>query len=189
MTATNLDTQDHSPILDLATITRRLDQGFTQAPDTGGPSRHSTWITTLNADGGPHTTGIGALWADGAFWFETGPGTRKARNLDRDPRCSLALAVHEFDLVVEGTASRVTDPEVVAARAAAWAADGWPCAVDESGIALTAPFTAPPADRRRGGSTGSRRPRWWRCSRSSPGAPRAGGSEADIQATTVGAAA
>lgn len=143
MTATNLDTQDHSPILDLATITRRLDQGFTQAPDTGGPSRHSTWITTLNADGGPHTTGIGALWADGAFWFETGPGTRKARNLDRDPRCSLALAVHEFDLVVEGTASRVTDPEVVAARAAAWAADGWPCAVDESGIALTAPFTAP----------------------------------------------
>lgn len=143
MTAINLDTQDHHPLLDLATITARLDQGFPQAPGTGGPDRHSTWVTTLNADGAPHTTGIGAAWAEGAFWFETGPRTRKARNLARDSRCSLALALHEFDLVVEGVATRVTDPRAVAARAAEWAADGWPCEVDESGIALTAPFTAP----------------------------------------------
>src|SRR5690349_8337391 len=100
MTAINLDTQDHNPTLDLAMVTDRLARGFAQAPGEGGPDRHSTWITTLNADGSPHTTGIGAAWADGAFWFETGPRTRKARNLDRDPRCSMALAVHEFDLVV-----------------------------------------------------------------------------------------
>ena len=143
MTATNLGTDYDLPNLDLAMVRDRLDRGFTQAPDTGGPDRHSTWLTTLNADGGPHVTGIGALWADGAFWFETGPGTRKARNLVRDPRCALALAVHEFDLVVEGAASRVTDPEQVAARAREWVAGGWPCEVDESGIALTAPFTAP----------------------------------------------
>lgn len=143
MTATNLGTDYDLPNLDLAMVTDRLDRGFSQAPETGGPNRHSSWLTTLNADGGPHTTGIGALWADGAFWFETGPGTRKARNVARDPRCSLALAVQEFDLVVEGTAARVTDPGLVAARAADWAAGGWPCVVDESGVALTAPFTAP----------------------------------------------
>lgn len=143
MTAINLDTQDHAPTIELARITDRLDQGFAQAPGQGGPDRHSTWITTVNADGSPHLTGIGAMWAEGAFWFETGPGTRKARNLDRDPRCALAVALQEFDLTVEGRAERVVDPAAVAARAAEWAADGWPCEVDESGIALTAPFTAP----------------------------------------------
>jgi Pyridoxamine 5'-phosphate oxidase len=143
MTAINLDTQDHTPTLDLAMVTERLDRGFDQAPGGGGPNRHSTWLTTLNADGGPHTTGIGALWADDAFWFETGPRTRKARNLARDPRCSLAVALQEFDLTAEGRAERVTDPEVVAARAAEWVEGGWPCEVDESGTALTAPFTAP----------------------------------------------
>jgi Pyridoxamine 5'-phosphate oxidase len=143
MTAINLDTQDGTPTLDLAMVTERLDRGFDQAPGGGGPNRHSSWLTTVNADGGPHTTGIGALWADGSFWFETGPGTRKARNVARDPRCSLALALQEFDLTVEGRVERVTDPDVVAARAADWAEGGWPCEVDDSGIALTAPFTAP----------------------------------------------
>lgn len=118
MKAINLDTQDHTPTLDLARITDRLDRGYSQAPGTGGPDRHSTWITTTNADGSPHLTGIGALWTEGAFWFETGPGTRKARNLDRDPRCALAVALQEFDLTVEGRAERVTDPAAVAARAA-----------------------------------------------------------------------
>ena len=143
MTAINLDTQDGAPIIELGTITARLDQGLSQAPGSGGPDRHSTWITTLNRDGAPHTTGIGVLWAESAFWFETGPRTRKARNLARDPRCTLALATHEFDLVAEGRADRVTEPHLVAARASEWAAGGWPCEVDDSGIALTAPFTAP----------------------------------------------
>ena len=49
--------------------------------------------------------------------------------------------------MVEGSADRVTDPETVAARAADWAAGGWPAAPDESGIALTAEFSAPSAGR------------------------------------------
>jgi hypothetical protein len=131
------------PALDWADVQAVLDTGITQAPDTGGPDRHTCWLSTINADGSPHVTGIGALWSEGTFWFETGPGTRKARNVARDPRCAISVSVHEFDLVVEGDAARVTDPDVVAARAAEWAAGGWPCEVDESGVALTAPFTAP----------------------------------------------
>ena len=50
----------------------RLGEGITQAPGTGGPNRHTCWLATINADGTPHVTGIGALWDDGAFWFETG---------------------------------------------------------------------------------------------------------------------
>ena len=97
------------------------------APGTGGPDRHSCWLATIDADGSPHVNGIGALWLDGAFWFETGEHTRKGRNLARDPRCTLSLATHEFDLVVEGTAELVKDPPVVAELAARWAAEGWPC--------------------------------------------------------------
>jgi len=46
---------------------------------------------------------------------------------------------------VEGTACQVTDPPVVAAMAARWAAEGWPACVDDTGRAITADFSAPSA--------------------------------------------
>ncbi len=126
-------------------VEERLARGLAQAPGTGGPDRHTCWLTTLNDDGSPHVTGVGALWVDGAFWFETGRRTRKGRNLDRDARCALSLARSEFDLVVEGEAARVTDPEAVATLARLWAEGGWPCRVDDTGTELTAAFSAPSA--------------------------------------------
>src|SRR5581483_12416225 len=86
----------------------------------------------------PHVNGIGAQWVDGAWWFETGEHSRKARNVARDPRCTISIAVHEFDLIVDGTAEKITDPPTVAKMAEVWAAGGWPCTVDDSGTALTA---------------------------------------------------
>ena len=58
---------------------------------------------------------------------------------------TLSVATQEFDLVVEGDARRVTAPAPVAALAERWAADGWPARVDDTGSALTAPFSAPSA--------------------------------------------
>ena len=147
MDATNLADLYGTPLLDWARIAARLDEGVTQAPDTGGPNRHTCWLATINRDSSPHVTGVGALWVNGAFWFETGEHTRKGKNLARDPRCTLSVATHDFDLVVEGEARRVTDPATVAAMAARWAAGGWPARVDESGQALTAEFSAPSAGR------------------------------------------
>src|SRR5882724_6653533 len=98
MDARNLDTIYGSTLIDWQRIETRLDRGVTQAPGTGGPDRHTCWLATINADGSPHVTGVGALWVDGAFWFETGDGTRKAKNLSRDPRCTLSVATDEFDL-------------------------------------------------------------------------------------------
>jgi PPOX class probable F420-dependent enzyme len=143
--ATNLADLYQLPLLEWSRIESRLREGLTQAPGEGGPNRHTCWLATINRDGSPHVTGIGALWADGAFWFETGRTSRKARNLLRDPRCSLSVATHEFDLVVDGTARVVTDPATVAAMAARWAAGGWPARVDDSGVALTADYSAPSA--------------------------------------------
>ena len=145
MDAKNLADLYDLPALEWATVTTRLDAGFGQAPGSGGPDRHTCWLTTLDADGAPHTTGIGAAWVDGSWWFETGQATRKGRNVARDPRCTLAVATHEFDLVVNGTATLVTDPDTVARLAEHWASGGWPCRVDDSGTALTAEFSAPSA--------------------------------------------
>jgi nitroimidazol reductase NimA-like FMN-containing flavoprotein (pyridoxamine 5'-phosphate oxidase superfamily) len=145
MEATNLAGLYDLPTLDWAAIAARLDGGIPQAPGAGGPDRHTCWLTTINADGSPHVTGIGAIWTDGAFWFETGAGTRKGRNVARDPRCALSVSTREFDLVVEGTAVQVSDPATVAQRAADWAADGWPARVDETGTRITAEFSAPSA--------------------------------------------
>ena len=145
MDATNLAELYGSPLLDWRAIEARLDAGLSQAPGTGGPDRHTCWLATIDPDGSPHVTGIGALWTDGCFWFETGRGTRKGRNLARDPRCTLSVAAREFDLVVTGEAVPVTHPATVARLAARWAAEGWPARVDETGQALTADYSAPSA--------------------------------------------
>lgn len=145
MKATNLAEMYQLPLLDWASIETRLGAGVSQAPGTGGPDRHTCWLATINPDGSPHVTGVGALWADGCWWFETGKGTRKGKNLARDPRCTLSVATKDFDVVIEGEAAVITDPATVATMAARWVAAGWPARVDDSGQALTAEFSAPSA--------------------------------------------
>ena len=143
MRAKNLDDIDGTPVQHWDAVTAILESGVTQAPDTGGPNRHTTWLTTINPDGSPHVTAVGAVWLDGAFWFQTGDTTRKAKNVAREPRCAISISTKELDLVVSGTAEKVSDPAAVSRVAAAWNTGGWPCEVDESGIGLTAPFNAP----------------------------------------------
>jgi pyridoxine/pyridoxamine 5'-phosphate oxidase len=147
MEVKNLAELYEQPPLDWGDVTGRLDRGLTQAPGTGGPDRHTCWLATVNPDGSPHVNGIGAMWVDGTFWFETGERTRKGRNLASDPRCTLSVSTREFDLVIDGEARQVTDRATVARMAQLWAAEGWPAQVDESGEALTAEYSAQSAGR------------------------------------------
>src|SRR5690348_11603638 len=103
----------------------------------------TTWLSTVNEDGSPHVTPVGALWLDGTFWFQTGRRTRKGRNVARDPRCSLAVSVRDADVVIEGDAVRVTEAAALARIAKAWADSGWPAEPDPSGAGITAAFNAP----------------------------------------------
>jgi hypothetical protein len=137
----NLGEADGLPPVDWAVVVEKLGAGSTPRPEAA--NSRTTWLTTVNADGSPHVTAVGALWADGAFWFQTGTGTRKGRNVARDPRCSVAVSVRDADVVIEGDAVRVTEPGAVARIAQAWADQGWPAEPDESGSGLTAPFNAP----------------------------------------------
>jgi PPOX class probable F420-dependent enzyme len=137
------DLYDLAP-LDWEPAAASLLEGQAGDPD-GGPGRYTAWLTTVNADGSPHVTGIGARWDDRAYWVVSARTARKGRNLERDPRCAVSLSTKGYDVVVEGTAELVTDPDLVSAAAERYAAAGWPCEVDESGTALTAPFSAPSA--------------------------------------------
>jgi hypothetical protein len=137
----NLGAADGLPPVDWDAVIEKLDAG--SAPDPDAHNSRSKWLATVNEDGSPHVTAVGAIWLDGTFWFQTGAGTRKARNVERDPRCSVALSIRDADVVIEGDAARATDPEIVARVAKAWADDGWPAEPDESGTGITAPFNAP----------------------------------------------
>lgn len=145
MDARNLAELYDLPTLQWEPVAARLERGVSQAPGTGGPGRHTCWLATIDPDGRPRQNGIGAMWAHGTFFFETGESSRKARNLARDPRCSLSVATDEFDLVVLATASIVRERALIADLAERWSAEGWPCRVDESGSALTADYSAPSA--------------------------------------------
>lgn len=146
MQATNLADLYELPMLDWDTVQGTLDEALgNQGPGSGGPDHHTVWLATINPDGTPHLTGVGALWVDGAFWFKSGAQTRKGRNLAREPRCTLSVSTRGFDVAVDGAAEKVTDPATVADMASRWAAQGWPARVADSGVALTAEYSAPSA--------------------------------------------
>ena len=141
METINLGIADELPPVDWSATVERIADGSPPAPDAH--NARTTWLTTLNDDGSPHVTAVGALWLDGTFWFQTGAGTKKHHNVERDPRCSIAVSVRDADVVVDGHASRVTDAADVARAAKGWADGGWPAEPDPSGTGITAPFNAP----------------------------------------------
>ena len=106
-------------------------------------SRSSYWLATTRPDGRPHVAAVGALWVDGALYFTSSPETRKSRNLRDNPSCALSVSLPCLDLVIEGTAARVTDEATLGRLAERYAAQGWPASVADG--ALTAPYSAPSA--------------------------------------------
>jgi hypothetical protein len=138
----NLDGYGTPPI-DWERVRDTLTSDIAQAPGTGGPDRHTPWLTTINPDGSPHLTPVGFVQLDGVWYFTSGPGTRKSRNIAADPRCVVSVATHPFDLVIEGRAGRVTDADELRSVADAYHKQGWPSQVE--GDALTAEYSAPSA--------------------------------------------
>src|SRR4051812_36144665 len=120
MEITNLGEVDGLPTIEWSLVEAQLTDLLT-GDDPQSPNRSTFWLTTLNADGSPHVTSVGALWHAGSCWFQTGAGTRKAKNVARDPRCAISVATKGFDVMVAGDARRVTDPSVVAEIAELWA--------------------------------------------------------------------
>jgi PPOX class probable F420-dependent enzyme len=71
------------------------------------------WIATTRPDGAPHVMVVWALWFDGAVCFSTGSKSRKAQNLEKNPRCVICNEKADEAVVVEGVAEKFRDPERV----------------------------------------------------------------------------
>jgi hypothetical protein len=109
----------------------------------GATAEVTHFLGTCRPDGTPHAAGVGALYLAGDMFFTSGPAARKARDLAVNPRCTLSVRLPGIDLVLDGTATVVTDAPTLTRVAAGYRTAGWPAEVD--GPALTAPFSAPSA--------------------------------------------
>ncbi len=106
-----------------------------------GGSEPTHWLATVRPDGRPHIVPLGVVGMDGVFYFTTGQGTRKGKNLDHNSHCTISLSSRDFDIVVEGVAAKVCDEAKLQRVAEVYAAQGWPAFVHDG--VLDAPYSAP----------------------------------------------
>jgi hypothetical protein len=96
----------------------------TSAPELAGLARARfeanglALLATLRADGWPRISGIEPLFARGELWLGMMPGSRKALDLQRDPRLALHNAttdkeVRDGDVKVTGRGIEVVDEATV----------------------------------------------------------------------------
>jgi pyridoxine/pyridoxamine 5'-phosphate oxidase len=135
----NLDIYGHAPI----PWSRALKQLGVQTHEEGPGRTH--WLATTDQDGSPHLAAVGAIWVDDRFYFVSGPRLRKSRNIAANPRCAVSVSLDDIDVVVEGTARKVTDPSTLERVANLYASLGWPARA--SGGAIAAEYSAPSAGR------------------------------------------
>lgn len=84
------------------------------------------WLTTVRADGRPHVTPLIALAEAETVYFCTGLDEQKARNIEHSARVAITTGNNTWDqgldVVVEGTAVRVTEREALQRLADAYEA-------------------------------------------------------------------
>jgi nitroimidazol reductase NimA-like FMN-containing flavoprotein (pyridoxamine 5'-phosphate oxidase superfamily) len=71
------------------------------------------WISTVRPEGRPHVVPLLAVWVEGALYFGTSEGERKAKNLATNTQVTITTGCNSFseglDIVVEGEATVVND--------------------------------------------------------------------------------
>jgi nitroimidazol reductase NimA-like FMN-containing flavoprotein (pyridoxamine 5'-phosphate oxidase superfamily) len=82
------------------------------------------WLTTVRADRRPHVTPLIGVAEDGVVHFCTGLDEQKGRNLEHNASVAITTGTNTWarglDVVVEGTAVRVTDDDALQRLADAW---------------------------------------------------------------------
>jgi nitroimidazol reductase NimA-like FMN-containing flavoprotein (pyridoxamine 5'-phosphate oxidase superfamily) len=107
------------------------------------------WLSTVRADGRPHVTPLIGVVADGAPHFCTGLEEQKARNLQGRTDVALTTGANAWaaglDVVVEGSAVRVTDEATLRSLAAAYLekyGEAWRFGVGDGGFDTDGHFAA-----------------------------------------------
>jgi len=73
---------------------------------------HNYWISTSRPDRRPHLMIVWGIWWREAFWFSTGPRTRKAKNIAAVPHVVIATEKADEAVILEGTAEEIADRAV-----------------------------------------------------------------------------
>ncbi len=55
---------------------------------------------------------VWGVWWQNAFWFSTGPRTRKAKNIAVDPHCVIGTEKADEAVILEGLAEEIKDRSV-----------------------------------------------------------------------------
>lgn len=114
-------------------LVRLLPQNrlFDVAQINGAMRRHlarakNAWLCTVRPDGSPHLTPVWFIYRTDVWWIGSGRRNVKVRNIEGDPRVSLALEDGFAPVVAEGRA-RIHDRDFPADIVAAFADkyDGW----------------------------------------------------------------
>ena len=72
-------------------------------------SSHNYYLMTVRLDATPHAMPVWGIWVDGRFYFSTGAGSVKARNLSANTSCVVCTDDPAEAVIVEGTASPLAD--------------------------------------------------------------------------------
>src|SRR5207247_2956867 len=60
------------------------------------------WIATARPEGRPHVMVVWALWLNGSLYFSTGSKSRQARNLAKNPHCTMCTEKADEAVILEG---------------------------------------------------------------------------------------
>lgn len=101
------------------------------------------FLGTVGPDSRPYVARVGAVWHDGDLYFTSNLATRKARNLESNPTCTIAVKLVGIDLSLYGKSELVADAATLEQIAAIYRDGGWPAEV--AGDAVSAPYSAPSA--------------------------------------------
>lgn len=97
---------------------------------------HQYWMATTRPDGRPHVVPRWGVWVDGKLYYDGAPTTVHARNLGRNPACTLHLEDGWKAVMVDGESAPATPPGIElgarlsAAFAAKYAPKGYEPAAD-----------------------------------------------------------
>jgi hypothetical protein len=73
---------------------------------------HNYWIATARPEGQAHLMVVWGVWWEAAFWFSTGPHTRKAKNIAANAHCVIGTEKADEAVIVEGKAQEIEDRAV-----------------------------------------------------------------------------
>jgi hypothetical protein len=112
-------------------------------------SAKTYWVTTVRPDGRPHSTTTAGVWLDDAVHFTTGASEVKAKNLAINRKVIVTVGCSDWeglDIVIEGGAVSVTDPDRLGRLATAFTEkydDFFGCASWMAGWVAQAPIRHP----------------------------------------------